>query len=266
MTWMATDAARQELARFLRSRRERITPADVGLPTSSRRRTRGLRREEVAVLAGVSPSWYTYLEQARDIQPSRAVLDSLATVLRLSEDERRYLHGLVHGTAPARLSSDLPADDLITGIVALFADSPYPVYAGDHRCDLIAWNAAAREWYDDWDALPPDERNIMHWMLFSPVARTRLVDWAADTRDAVARWRAEAANHPGDQVLAARVAEFSRHSNDFRTWWDQHDVAEHRSRIRRFRHEGLGERGLRIVPMGSPETVPAGVILHLPLA
>jgi transcriptional regulator with XRE-family HTH domain len=120
------DASRRELATFLRSRRERITPADVGLPAGPRRRTHGLRREEVAVLAGVSPTWYTYLEQGRGIQPSREVLDSLARVLRLSEDERRYIHSLAHGaviqTAP--LDADVPADQLIEQIISTFEESP----------------------------------------------------------------------------------------------------------------------------------------------
>ena len=219
------------------------------------------------MLAGVSPSWYTYLEQGRDIQPSRAVLDSLATVLRLSEDERRYIHSLSHGSViqTSPLDSAVPVGDLVTEIVSLFDDSPYPVYAGDQYCDLLAWNEAALEWYDDWGALPPAERNIVRWMLLSPVARVRLVDWAEDTRDSVARWRRESAGHAGDEKLRARVEEFAGLSADFRNWWGQHQVVEHRSRIRRFRHDRLGVRTLRIVPMGSPETVPVGVILHLPV-
>ncbi|MGB3437612.1 MAG: helix-turn-helix transcriptional regulator [Actinophytocola sp.] len=265
---MSTDASRQELATFLRSRRERITPAEVGLPAGPRRRTQGLRREEVAVLAGVSPTWYTYLEQGRGIQPSQEVLDSLARVLRLSEDERRYVHSLAHGVAiqTSPLDADVPAADLIKQVVELFDESPYPVYAANHYCDLLAWNRAALEWYDDWGALRPEDRNIVRWMLLSPVARVRLADWEEDTRDAVARWRSESARHSADPVLRARIKEFTRLSPEFRTWWGQHQVVEHRSKVRRFRHDRLGVRNLKIVPMISPETVPAGVVLHVPLA
>jgi transcriptional regulator with XRE-family HTH domain len=261
------DASRHELAGFLRSRRERITPPEVGLPAGPRRRTQGLRREEVAVLAGVSPTWYTYLEQGRNIQPSREVLDSLAKVLRLSEDERRYMHSLVHGAVitASPLDADVSRNDLLKQIVALHENSPYPVYAGDHYCDLVAWNPAAVEWYDDWGALPGEERNILRWMLLSPVARERLVDWEDDTRDAVARWRGESARHTADPVLQARVAELSRLSPDFRAWWGQHHVVEHRSRIRRVRHGRFGSQTFRIVPIVSPEIVPAGVVLHLPM-
>lgn len=264
---MATDDSRRELAGFLRSRREGITPAEVGLPAGPRRRTRGLRREEVAVLAGLSPTWYTYLEQGRGIQPSQEVLDSLAKVLRLSEDERRYIHSLARGTTvdTSPLDADLSATDLIEQVVATLDESPYPVYAADHYCDLLAWNQAATEWYDDWGALPHEDRNIARWMLLSPVARARLVDWEDDARDLVARWRGESAKHATDPVLQARIEDISRLSNDFRAWWRQHQVVAHRSRIRRFRHDVLGVRTLRMVPMYSPETLPAGVVLHLPV-
>jgi transcriptional regulator with XRE-family HTH domain len=226
-----------------------------------------LRREEVAVLAGVSPTWYTYLEQGRGIQPSREVLDSLARVLRLSEDERRYVHSLAHGavihTSP--LDAEVSPQELIGQMIALFETSPYPVYAADHHCDLLGWNPAAHEWYDDWYALPPEERNILRWMLCSPVARTRLLDWEDATKDAVARWRAESGKHSADPVLEARVAELTRLSPDFRAWWSQHNVMEHRSRIRRFRHVRLGVQVMRIIPVLSPEIVPAGVVLHVPV-
>ena len=264
---MSKDASRQELARFLRSRRERIAPSEVGLPSGTRRRTTGLRREEVAVLAGVSPTWYTYLEQARGIQPSREVLDSLARVLRLSEDERRYVHRLALGEVVHAdpLDAEVPAEALVGQIVAMFENSPYPVYAGDNYGDILAWNPAACEWYEDWGALPPGERNILRWMLVSPTARVRLTDWKSDTMDAVARWRSEISKHPHDPRQQAQVAEFSRLSPEFRAWWGQHHVVEHRSRIRRLRHDRLGAQSLRIMVVYSPEIVPVGVVLHLPV-
>jgi transcriptional regulator with XRE-family HTH domain len=258
--------SRQELAKFLRSRRERITPDEVGLPAGPRRRTVGLRREEVAVLAGLSPTWYTYLEQGRGIQPSREVLDSLARVLRLTEDERRYVHSLAHGSVvqTAPLTTDLTATDLIRQVVAQFDDSPYPVYAGDQYCELVAWNRAACEWYDDWSALPPGHRNFLHWLLSSPLARERLVDWEAVTQDTVARWRAECARHPDDPHIRARIAEFTRISRAFGDWWESHEVLEHRSAVRLFRHGHLGVQAMRIVVLQSPEFTPSGVVLHLP--
>jgi transcriptional regulator with XRE-family HTH domain len=257
---------RRELAKFLRSRRERITPAEVGLPAGPRRRAVGLRREEVAVLAGLSPTWYTYLEQERDIKPSREVLDSLARVLRLTEDERRYVHNLAFGTIVdvAPLDSDLGLADLVKQIVAQFEVSPYPVYGGDQYGDVLAWNEAACEWYEDWGAMPPANRNILRWLLSSPQARTRLVDWESVAKDSVARWRTEYARHPADRVMQQLFQEFSHLNPSFATWWNDHEVMEHRSALRRFRHPRLGVQSLRIVPLFTPETVPTGIILHLP--
>jgi transcriptional regulator with XRE-family HTH domain len=259
---------RDELGRFLRSRRERVNPEQLGFPVSTRRRTQGLRREEVAVLAGVSPTWYTYLEQGRNIHPSTEVLDSIARVLRLTEEERRYMHTLAYGQVlkPQPLSPEAPAELLARQLVDSLERFTYPVYATNTRCDLLAWNGAAADWYDDWGRLPPGERNMMHWMLVSPQARQRLLDWKDDTRDIVARWRAEVARWPADVGLRQLVAEFALLSPDFRRWWNDHDVEEHRSRIRRFRHPKLGERPMRILITQSVDFAPCIVVIHLPAA
>lgn len=262
------NANRVELARFLRSRRERVNPDEVGLPRSPRRRTNGLRREEVAVLAGVSTSWYTYLEQGRKISPSREVLDSLARVLRMTEDERRYMHVLAYGqvSRPEPLIPAYTGQKMLLQVMALVEDSPYPIYAGDHRGDLLAWNRAATEWYDDWAELAPEERNIVWWMLLSPRARLRLADWEADARDSVARWRAESAKWPGDERTRELRTELARRSPEFTRMWDSQDVVEHRSRVRRFHHPVLGLQTLRILPVSSLEFPTSAIIFHFPPA
>jgi transcriptional regulator with XRE-family HTH domain len=261
------EAARRELGEFLRSRRARVRPQDVGFPVGARRRTEGLRREEVSVLAGLSPTWYTYLEQGRDIRPSAEVLDSLARVLKLTEDERRYMHTLAYGRVirPQPLDSQIASDDVLRLIVATTNGSAYPVYATNLYCDLIAWNDAATEWYDDWRRLQVAERNLLRWMLTAKEARERIADWAADTRDIVARWRAEVAKWPQDDELRRRVAEFHRVSPDFARWWNDRDVQEHRVKIRYFHHPQLGERAMRIVPVYGIESVPSGIVFHLPV-
>ncbi|MER6944263.1 helix-turn-helix transcriptional regulator [Nonomuraea sp. NPDC000554] len=261
------DWSRQELARFLRSRRARVMPDQVGLPAGNRRRTKGLRREEVAVLAGLSPTWYTYLEQGRDIRPSVQVLDSLARVLDLSEDERRYMHTLAHGQVanPHPLDAEVTPGGVMKGLVGLMGQTAYPVYATDVYCDLIAWNAAAAEWYDDWAACPPEERNILRWILLSPVARQRLPDWESDTRDIVARWRSEVAKWPNDDRMNKQIAEFSGLSPVFARLWRDHDVQEHRNGLRRFRHPRLGLQTLRIAMMLTPDEPMVGLVIHFPL-
>ncbi|NUR88269.1 MAG: helix-turn-helix domain-containing protein [Nonomuraea sp.] len=259
--------SRQELARFLKSRRARVRPDQVGFPQGSRRRTQGLRREEVAVLAGLSPTWYTYLEQGRDIHPSVQVLDSLARVLDLSEDERRYMHTLAHGQVanPQPLYERDPPEGLVRHLVTQLGQNDYPVYATDVYCDLIAWNQASAEWYDDWSAWPAEQRNMLRWMLVSPTARDRLPDWENDIRDLVARWRSEVAKWPRDERIKAKINEFSAISPVFSRLWREHDVQEHRSRVRRFRHPRLGSQTLWMAMMLMPDEPMAALVIHYPM-
>jgi transcriptional regulator with XRE-family HTH domain len=258
------DGAR-ELGRFLRSRRERLRPAVVGLPVGPRRRVAGLRREEVARLAHLSPTWYAYLEQGRQVIPSPAVLDSLVRALRLTEDERAYLYELARRSGGAREPevSDAPAE-LIEQVVALHAASEFPVYACNRYLDVLAWNRAAREWYDDWAAMADDERNLIRWILLSPVARRRIVDWEAEVGDVVARWRSEAAHRPDDARLAGQIREYRAASPLFARCWDDHEVIEHRTRTRTLRHDVLGVRRMRVLPLVCPAFPHTGLMVHFP--
>lgn len=261
---MSARQARLELAQFLRSRRERISPDQVGLPAGRRRRTPGLRREEVAVLAGLSPTWYTYLEQARDIQPSPEVLDSLARVLRLTEDERRYIHQLVFGQAPERLEWQPDTTWLVTQLVQIADCDPCPIYALDYVGDVIAWNAAAAEWYTDWGALKGIERNIVWWLLTSPQARERVVDWADDARDIVGRTRALSARYRQDRRVAELIRRLHQASPDFRTWWADHEVRGQRMRPRRLRHPTLGSRSMWLAVLHPADDARITIAFHLP--
>ncbi len=253
-----------ELARFLRARRERIRPGEVGFPVIGHRRTPGLRREEVAVLAGVSTTWYTYLEQGRGREVSPRVLDSIGQVLQLTEDERRHTHILAYGKVitPQPLTGELPGNELVKRLVGVMSDSPYPVYAADLYYDLIAWNDAAAEWYDDWGKLDINGRNIMRWLIRSPVARQRLVEWEIDVRDTVARWHAMTSLQRSDVKLQLLVSEFCALSEDFTKWWNAYEIMEHRSHIRVFRHPRLGVRRLRTITVGGPEFAPSFVVFH----
>lgn len=265
------DEARSELARFLRRKRELLTPADVGLSEGTRRRTTGLRRSEVAVLAGLSTSWYTYLEQGRDIQPSRGVLDRLAHVLRMTEDERRYVQTLVYNSyGPLDplliepMSPEAAYDRLVLDVVETTYASPLPVYACNKYFDLIGWNPACVEWYDDWGKLDVPDRNIVQWVLVADAAREVLVDWDEITRDLIARFRAEHGRRPGDPRLMALIEKFTELSPLFAEAWQEHEVLEHRVGVRRFRHPELGVRSLRIAPVLSPAFGTSGIVFHVP--
>jgi transcriptional regulator with XRE-family HTH domain len=263
---MATSDNRRELARFLRTRRERITPEQVGLPESARRRIRGLRREEVAVLAGLSPTWYTYLEQARDIRPSPEVLDSLAAVLQLTEDERQYLHELALGhvenafaVTPVGMVNSLVAE-----LVQLAGQTAYPLYALDYTGEVIAWNDACRVWYTDWADLPGIERNMVWWILMNPEARERIVDWQDDARDIVARVRGWSLRFPHDPRVSELITRLSAESEEFERWWPDHEVRGRRLRPRRFRIEGLGIRSMRLAVVHPADDPNVTMAFHLP--
>ena len=263
-----TDASGREaeLARFLRARREQINPREVGFPIAGRRRTPGLRREEVAVLAGVSTTWYTYLEQGRGKEVSPAVLDSIARVLRLSEDERRHMHILAHGEVllPEPLVGELPGDELVRRLIDSVAESPYPVYGVNVYCDIVAWNNSAVEWYDDWGKIPPGERNMIRWLLCSPVARKRLVNWEFEVGDIIARWRRMSSSAGENPRFRQLVAEFSALSDLFTQCWESHEIQEHRSRVRELRHPEFGAKRLRIIVVEGPEFTPSVVVFHVP--
>jgi hypothetical protein len=192
---------RDELARFLRSRRDRVRPEDVGLAPGPRRRLPGLRREEVALLAAVSSTWYT----------------------RLADQA---------ATAPP-LEADLSPVELATLLVRHGETSPFPLYAFNLYCDLIAWNQAATTYYTDFAKLPVERQNMMWWLIATAEAGERLADWETDTRDIVARWRKVTALMADTRRLEAQVAEYKTISPQFAAWWDSHDVREHHSKLRR---------------------------------
>lgn len=257
---------RRELGHFLRSRRARITPEHVGIPFGPRRRTPGLRREEIAVLAGLSPTWYAYLEQGRDIRPSPEVLDSLARVLRLTEDERRYLHLLAVGEdrRGRRAGGAPPREDLIPRIVAEMGTGGLPVYGGNAFTDVYAWNDAATRWYTDFGALPPARRNMLSWLLTAPEARERIVDWEDDTRATLANFRLAAAAQPNDSRFTELLALLRDTSPEFRQWWGDHDVRGQQTRSRRVRLDDGTVCAVQLVVLALVDGG-GSVVLHVPL-
>lgn len=235
-----------ELADLLRSRRQRLRPEDVGLPGGGRRRTGGLRREEVALLASISPTYYTFLEQGRDLRPSRQVLDSLAAALRLSAAERDHLHELVHhGTPPAGAPGAETLADGVGGLVDRL--DPNPTYVTGRRWDVLASNRAARALWTDWPALPAGDRNMVWWMLTAPEAREFFVEWEREAGAQLARFRAAASRHPGDPDFAELIDRLHEASPQVREWWPRHEVAPLGSGSKLLRHPRLGVLRMRHV-------------------
>jgi len=223
-----------ELGTFLRSRRERLAPADAGLPITGRRRTPGLRREELALLAGISATWLTYLEQGRDVRPSGQVLDALARALRLSTAEQEHLHRLAGGGTTSE--EDVPEEVApeIAGVPALLGDNP--AYVTGICYDVLAQNAAAAELFRN----SGPGGNIVRWVFTEPVAREVLVDWEQEARNVLARLRAIAGRHPDHPRVTRLVAELTETSPEAREWWPQYDIQFSHAGRKRFRHPRLG--------------------------
>jgi transcriptional regulator with XRE-family HTH domain len=229
---------RSELRDFLRTRRAKIVPSDVGLADGARRRTPGLRREEVALMANIGATWYTRLEQGQPINVSAEVLDGIARALRLTSEERRHLH-LLAGMAP---SVDVPDEERVSELVRRVLDGldPMPAYVRGRRWDILAWNASADALADFSSATGP-ARNVV-WRLFrDPNSRCRYGDPECTMRRAVAQFRAVAAKYPNDPGFVELIEELRANSAEFRRLWAEHDVLGSTDGLKRFNHPELGE-------------------------
>lgn len=232
------ERSRTDLSDFLMSRRARLSPADVGLPDGGRRRTKGLRREEVASLAGVGLTWYTWFEQGRDIRVSPDFLENVARALRLNGAERRHLFVLLDQdsapivTAPERKVS--PAQQrLIDGM------PNFPAYYRTARWDVIGWNRPAHRLFG-FGRLKPEERNLMRMMFLDEEFRGMVTNWALAAPNLVAKFRGDYARYRGDPAAEALIKELSQRSPEFKLWWRRHDVLSPGEGIKTLRLPGKG--------------------------
>ncbi|WP_026416942.1 helix-turn-helix transcriptional regulator [Actinomadura oligospora] len=242
-----------ELAQFLRVRRARISPGDVGLPSGSRRRTPGLRREEVARLADMSVDYYVRLEQARGPNPSRQILGALARALRLSDDERTHLFHLA-GEPPAPPQG--PPQDVPPGIVHLLERlDDTPAYVLDAAYNVLAWNAMASALLADFSALPPRDRNPLRW--FFLVAESAQIteedEYFQFARASAADLRAARGRYPNDPGIKALLEELLEGSELFRRVWAEHDVEIRRSNTKTMVHPVVGPMELHCDVLVVPE-------------
>jgi MmyB-like transcription regulator ligand binding domain/Helix-turn-helix domain len=232
---------RAELAAFLRACRARLTPADVGLPESSasgRRRTPGLRREEVSQLSGVGITWYTWLEQGRDISTSTQVIDALARALLLTGDQHRHLRELADLPPP---EPPAPPGDILPRLQRLVdAAAPSPASVYDEHFDYLVWNQSYALVRHDPAALPASRRNTL-WMMFAdPGNRARMVRWEPAARAVLSQFRAAASRRPDDPRFAELVAALTEASPQFRDWWAEYPVRYFRPATIAVRHPQAG--------------------------
>jgi transcriptional regulator with XRE-family HTH domain len=226
-----------KLGEFIRAQRERIKPADVGLPHGGRRRTPGLRREELAQLCKVSPTWLTWLEQGRPVSASGKMLGKLAEVLHLTAAERAYLFSVAHKLDPKTTVDGMqPAEGLGAVVDAIVA----PAYILNRQWDVVAWNRAAGDLFAGWLAgnltgstVPP---NLLQFMFRDDMARRLIVGWQDRAARLVAEFRADSGKHADQEPLAGLIAELARSSDMFRQLWTSQHVVGREGGTRGFCH------------------------------
>ncbi|MFK0151967.1 helix-turn-helix transcriptional regulator [Streptomyces sp. NPDC090499] len=232
------DIRRHELAAFLRNRRERITPEEVGLPRGTRRRTPGLRREEVAQLSAVGVTWYTWLEQARDIQVSVQVLDALARTLRLDATERAHLFQLAEAVDPTPAASCTGVTPALQEM--LRALEPLPASVQNSRYDILAYNRTYARLLCDLDAVPPEDRNCMILVHTNPEWCRSIVHLEETRRLMAAKLRASMAGHLAEPAWKMLVKRLAAESAEFRENWERYEVVDLRSRTKHFLNPYVG--------------------------
>jgi transcriptional regulator with XRE-family HTH domain len=255
---------REELADFLRTRREALKPEDVGLANGGRRRTPGLRREEVAQLADVGTTWYTWLEQARDVRASLDVLESLARALRMTQAERSHLILLGRGEeAPPRKEQVERASPTLRRLIDNLG--PNPAFIIGRRWDYLAWNEAAVALLGDLGAIPRAARNHA-WLTFTDPARRALFsDWERSSRTLVAKFRADSARHIGDPGFESLIAALRKSSPEFARAWERHEVSRDGEGRKDIHHPVAGVMSFSHAVFHPTQNLDQRLILYTPL-
>lgn len=262
------DSRRQELGEFLQAVRGRSNPAAFGFPEGSRRRTQGLRREEVAQLAGISATWYTWIEQGREVNVSPDALDRLASALKMSRSERAYLFEMAGRRDPHGVEKEEDSvPDALTQALPLIH---IPAYIMGRYWDLLAWNQPAAELFSGWldrprrkgDAPP----NLLRFVFEMAAARHFVVSWEVRARRLVAEFRADCRSRLDDPAVQRLVAELGQASPEFAQFWKQHDVLERQGGEREFNHPKRGLIAYQQVTLHPVEQEHIKLVLLTPAA
>jgi MmyB-like transcription regulator ligand binding domain/Helix-turn-helix domain len=253
---------RRELAEFLRTRRARLQPEDIGLAPGPRRRTPGLRREEVAQEAGVGVTWFTWLEQGRPIKASGQVLDAVARALRLDEAEREHLYRLAD--MPLR-ETPLATPVISAGLTeVLHGLDPLPATLMNSRWDLLATNDAYKSLFIPWHAHPCAMRNMLWCTFTEPEVRARYLNFDEEAGRTVAQFRAASANHLGEPAWTDFIRKLSENSEDFARMWARHDVARPGVRIKHFLDPRAGLLRMLTTSLAVSEMPECRIVVYTP--
>ncbi|WP_030438268.1 helix-turn-helix transcriptional regulator [Actinoplanes subtropicus] len=254
------DDPRRELAEFLKARRTRLRPQDVGLEPGPRRRVPGLRREELALLAGVSADYYQRMEQGRDVRPSEQVLDALARALNFSAEETRHLHTLAAAARKPMRRRPRTAEVVPPTTLRLLRTMTAPTLVVGRHLDVLAWNPLAAALLGELTTLPRQARNML-WLLLQPGADLTCPDRAATVAELTAMLRTAVAADPGHSRAVELVGELAVHSVEFRTLWGRHDIEETTRGRMRIVHPLVGELTLDWDAYRLPGTTPGPMIV-----
>ena len=256
-----SETSRSELGDFLRSRRQKLQPQDVGLTNGRRRRTAGLRREEVAELAGIGVDWYIRLEQGRSVNPSATTIAALGRALRLSRTETDHLRALTRTGDARAFQPETPTPALIGMIEAMHE----PAYLTGRRWDLLAWNAAAADVFA-FDKLPPEDRNVLVLILTRPEARRMFgARWADEAKRIVAQFRATHDLWADDPAFRELLARLRKGCPEFAAWWKTHDVRGPAIGEKRLHHPLRGILRFEHASFQSNENPAIKLVIYTPL-
>jgi transcriptional regulator with XRE-family HTH domain len=264
---MRTTVKRREaLADFLKTRRARVRPEQFDLPPFPKRRTLGLRREEVAHLVGVGVSWYTWLEQGRDIQVSDHVLERLARILQLNAEERTHLFVLARGLVQQLdlQEQEMPLQNAAYQAI-LDAFGICPAYLIDRRLNVIAWNESASRVIGDFAGLSLRERNLVWLVFMHPALRERLPSWEQTARRSVAFLRGRYDSSPEDEWLTELIADFRQASQEFCAWWSEHEILLASNFLCESHHPLVGLLALQSSTLVMPARPDLQTIVYTPL-
>jgi len=258
----AGERRRAELGEFLKARRAELGPEDFGMPPGSRRRTPGLRREEVALLAGVGVTWYTWLEQGRQINASTQVLDAVARTLRLDRAERWHLYRLAEAVPVRTERARTTIPDAIREIVESL--EPLPASLINSRFDILLSNSASEELFWEWHTMPCIHKNTLWCCVTEPSARGKFAEYDTHVRYLVARLRAAYGRHIGDPDWEEDIRRLASMSREFAEIWARHEVAEAEPRTLTYLHPQAGTLSLAISELNLPDMPEARIMVYTP--
>ncbi|GHO45886.1 helix-turn-helix transcriptional regulator [Ktedonospora formicarum] len=262
---ISDDQRRQDLADFLRTRRMRLSPEQVGLIRGGRRRTPGLRREEVAQLANIGVSWYTLLEQGRDIRPSSEVLHSIADALQLTYAERSHLFLLAN---QQHVIDAYASDEEVSPALRRVLDSlsPVPAFVVGRRWDFLAWNITAEKVFGLSKPVPPYEYNAVWRMFTDPTSRNIYnPKWEQVAQKVIAEFRAESVRYANEEWFQRLITDLQRVSPEFRAWWPRHDVRVRSDAFKDIEHPLVGWLKFEHTTLQVPTMPELKIMIYTPL-